>query len=230
MTMMPRKSRPTWRPPPRESVLARALTFAPLAWLKLQFLCHAGPTEVGGFGLSHPDDPLYVEDVLVVRQRCGFASVAFDDDAVADLCDDMADAGVSPPRYLRLWLHTHPGASVEPSGLDEATFARAFGGCDWAVMAILGRTGQMSARLRFNVGPGAAVELGTKVDWSAWPGVIDARPSLAERAEAWQREYETRVLPEAIVAPGEPSHRPDAPPLVDSLFHPLPWGGLHEGF
>jgi hypothetical protein len=26
------------------------LTFAPLAWLKLQYFCHAGATEVGGFG------------------------------------------------------------------------------------------------------------------------------------------------------------------------------------
>ena len=35
---------------PDEEVPVRPLVFAPLAWLKLQFLCHAGPTEVGGFG------------------------------------------------------------------------------------------------------------------------------------------------------------------------------------
>ena len=28
------------------------LTFAPLAWLKLQFFCHMGDTEIGGFGIS----------------------------------------------------------------------------------------------------------------------------------------------------------------------------------
>ena len=47
----------------------RPLVFSPLAWLKLQYLCHAGLTEVAGFGLSSQHDPLYLEDVLVVRQR-----------------------------------------------------------------------------------------------------------------------------------------------------------------
>src|SRR5207245_1970892 len=83
-------------PMPDERAGTRPLVFAPLAWLKLQLLCHAGPTEVAGFGLSHPADPLYLEDVLVVRQRATPATVAFDDAAVADLFDAMTDAGVPP--------------------------------------------------------------------------------------------------------------------------------------
>ena len=43
----------------------------------------------------------------------------------------MVDAGVPPGRFARVWLHTHPGASVEPSHVDEETFGRGFGGCDW---------------------------------------------------------------------------------------------------
>ena len=35
---------PSDRPP--------VLIFAPLAWLKLQFFCHAGDTEIGGFGVA----------------------------------------------------------------------------------------------------------------------------------------------------------------------------------
>lgn len=184
----------SWRPAPRrvDRRTPRSLVFSPLAWLKLQFLCHAGPTEVGGFGLSNPDDILRIEDILVVKQRCSFAFVAFDDAAIADLCDDMADAGVPAQRYLRLWIHTHPGVSVEPSSVDESTFARVFGDCDWAVMAILGRTGRMSARLQFNVGPRGSTELRTRVDWSTWPA--DAtQTSLAERLAAWQEEYASRV-------------------------------------
>ena len=207
-----------------ETARSRPLVFAPLAWLKLQFLCHAGETEVGGFGLSHADDLLYVEDVLVVRQRCGFASVAFDDAAVADLCDDMADVGIGLQQYLRLWIHTHPGASVEPSSTDEATFSRAFGSCDWAVMAILGRTGQMSARLKFNTGPGASIELATKVDWSAWPCVIDARPSLAEQVEEWQREYAACVIPEPIVRVAETPFGSGVDPFFDNLFSSISLG------
>lgn len=168
----------------------RALTFSALAWLKFQFLCHAGPTEVGGFALSHPDEPLFVEDVLVVQQNCTVVSVAFEDVAVADLFDEMADAGIPPNRFARIWLHTHPGASVDPSSVDETTFARVFGACDWSIMAILGRTGRMSARLQFTSGPGAAVALPTRVDWSEWP---DLAGSLAEHVEEWQLEYAAKI-------------------------------------
>src|SRR5207253_2923180 len=65
------------------------LVFQPKAWLKWQFFCHAGPTEVGMFGLSDENDPLLIEDLLVVRQRTTMVSVAFDDAAVANLFDEM---------------------------------------------------------------------------------------------------------------------------------------------
>jgi len=204
------------------------LVFSPLAWLKLQFLCHAGPTEVAGFGLAHPEDPLYLEDVLVIRQRCTLATVALDDAAVADLFDRMADAGIPPARFARIWLHTHPGASVVPSGTDEETFARVFGSCDWAIMAILGRTGRTSARLRFNAGPGAAVEIPTLVDWSDWPQVAGDR-DLPARIADWRREYDTLV--EEIVFAREPVRRS---PLDDFLrrshFPHLDPGDLHAAF
>jgi proteasome lid subunit RPN8/RPN11 len=173
-----------------------------MAWLKLQFLCHAGPTEVAAFGLAAPDDPLFLEDILVVRQNATPVTVAFDDEAVADLFDGMVDAGIEPGRFARVWLHTHPGASVEPSGTDEDTFHRVFGGCDWAVMGILGRTGNTFARLKFNAGPGGSVSLPVHVDWTDWPQVA---PWLAHRIEEWEREYTTLVncvpnwLPDEIV-------------------------------
>src|SRR5438477_93570 len=49
----PRRPRP--RPP--DDLAPRRLVLAPLAWLKWQYLCHAGPTEVAGFGLSAAADP-----------------------------------------------------------------------------------------------------------------------------------------------------------------------------
>ena len=200
----------------------RALTFSALAWLKFQFLCHAGPTEVGGFALSHADEPLFIEDVLIVRQRCTFVSVAFEDAAVADLFDEMADAGIPPNRFARIWLHTHPGASVEPSSVDETTFARVFGTCDWSVMAILGRTGRMSARLQFTTGPGAAITLPTRVDWSDWP---DLAGSLVERVEEWRQDYAAKILvhrpkDELLHTPSNGSHKH---PLDSLDFFPGDW-------
>src|SRR5207302_10392140 len=97
------------------------LFFAPLAWLKLMWFCHAGHTEVGGFGISAEHNPLYVEDFVSVRQRASTASVHFDDAAVADLFDALVDRGLGPDRFARIWIHTHPGLSPEPSETDETT-------------------------------------------------------------------------------------------------------------
>ncbi|MBX9583968.1 MAG: hypothetical protein K2X87_27020 [Gemmataceae bacterium] len=220
---------------PRDGAGPGRLVFAPLAWLKLQYLCHAGPTEVAGLGLSHPDDPLYLEDVLVVRQRATSVTVAFDDAAVADLFDDMADAGVPPARFARVWTHTHPGASVTPSFTDEVTFARVFGGCDWAVMAILGRTGRTSARLRFAAGPGAAIELRTAVDWAAWPAAAaDPGRSLADRLALWQEEYAALVevvplpAPDLALARGGSAGAAGPIPPGGDVTGISPWEGFHE--
>ena len=160
------------------------LTFEPRAWLKWLFLAHAGPTEIGAFGLSAEDDPLRVEDLIVVKQSASAVTVAFDDTAVAELFDAMADAGIPPKRFARIWLHTHPGASVTPSSVDEETFTRVFGHCDWAVMGILGKTGRVSARLRFGAGPGGALEIPFDVDWSLWPDYATSR-HLADDTDLW---------------------------------------------
>lgn len=148
--------------------------------------------------------------------------MSLDDGAVADLFDRMADAGIPPARFARIWLHTHPGVSVEPSGIDEETFHRVFGGCDWAVMAILGRTGKTSARLRFNTGPRAAVEIPTRVDWSDWPAF--AADGLDAHTADWEHEYETLV---DVAAPPAESARRD--PFAD-LFFTRPLGVPHASF
>ena len=196
----PVPSRPKPHPPPyRRKLMPRdpdcpRLIFTPQAWLKWQFLCHAGPTEIGAFGLSSRNDPLRVEDLLVVKQSTTAVSVAFDDAAVADLFDVMADAGIPPNRFARLWLHTHPGASVDPSGVDEETFRRVFGSCDWAVMGILGRTGRNYARLRFNTGPGGALEIPTSVDWASWPEFAISY-DLQESIDVWEEEFSRLIAP-----------------------------------
>jgi proteasome lid subunit RPN8/RPN11 len=191
---------------PRSHRQPRRLTFSPLAWLKLQFFCHAGPTEVGGFGVSRPDDLLYVEDFLTVRQDTSPVSVRFDDNAVAGLFDACVDRGLRPAEFSRIWLHTHPGRSARPSGTDEATFARCFGGCDWAVMFILGRTARTTARLAFHVGPGGSCRLGVRVDWSAWPALL-AQPGmdLASLQARWSEEFQSNVRPLPIAVNRAPA-------------------------
>jgi proteasome lid subunit RPN8/RPN11 len=164
------------------------LRFTPYAWAKLTCLRDLGPTEIGGFGISAAGDPLLVEDVKLVRQRCTATTVRLLDEAVADYFDDCVDRGLTPDRFARLWLHTHPGASPKPSGTDEATLQAAFGSTDWSVMFVVARQGATYARLRFGAGPGGEFELPVFVDWSA----------NFERANwaAWEAEYDACVEPE----------------------------------
>jgi hypothetical protein len=193
------------------------LRFSPRAWLKFQFLCHAGPTEVAAFGLSSDAHPLLVEDLLVVKQRATAATVAFDDAAVADLFDQMADRGVPPGRFGRVWLHIHPCSSVTPSRVDEATFDRVFGACDWAVMGILGRTGRTYARLRFSAGPGGAMVIPTAVEWADWPAYAQS-PQFNVDLDQWQAEYDRLVEPVIPQPEGDFIPQTIADPFADGPF------------
>jgi hypothetical protein len=195
---MPRKNR---RRPLTLRRTGPSLRFNPYAWAKLVYLRDRGETEIGGFGLSAPDDPLLVIDFLTVQQRCTWATVKFDDVAVADLFDDLVDQGLSPAQFGRIWLHTHPGDCPLPSMTDEATFARVFGRTDWSVMGIVAKNDATYARLSFHVGPGGALEIPLGVDFGQSFDASDAR--------AWDEAYaahisiETRVMASPLARPHE---------------------------
>jgi len=182
------------RPASDDRQPAPVLTFSAYAWLKLQFLCHVGDTEVGAFGIASRGDLLYVEDVVTVKQRCSSASVEFDDEAVADFFDDQVETGRPPEQFARLWLHTHPGNSPTPSGVDEDTFTRVFGRCDWAVMFILARGGQTYCRLRV----GASTASRGLALASPIPVEVDYRTLTVAGFDApiddWLKEHEANVI------------------------------------
>ena len=175
--------------PETRNLTLPALRFTPTAWAKLLFLRDRGDTEVGGFGITSRE-LLLVEDIQLVKQCCSWASVAFDDDSVADYFDQQVDAGRTPEQFARIWVHTHPGDCARPSMTDEATFDRVFGRASWAVMFVLACEGQSYARLRFNIGPGAALEIPVVIDYS--------RPFEACDFDAWEKEFLANVRAEAI--------------------------------
>ena len=148
---------------------------------KLLYLRDIGPTEVGGFGISNPDDLLLVEDIRLVEQVCSVVSVEFNDESVADFFDQQVDAGRQPEQFARIWIHAHPGASPSPSGTDEDTFDRCFGGVDWAVMHIIADEGNTYTRARFNVGPGTDKRLRSRTTFDYGFPAADH--------EAWFTEY-----------------------------------------
>ena len=120
-------------------------------------------------------------DVVLVPQQTTPTFVAFDDEGVADHFDGQVDGGRSPEEFARIWLHTHPGDSPQPSPTDEHTFARVFGSCDWSVMGILARDGATYARLRFSAGPGGSMRVPVEVDFGL--------PFAASDETAWLAEY-----------------------------------------
>ncbi|MHC4093221.1 MAG: hypothetical protein ACYSVY_23625 [Planctomycetota bacterium] len=202
-----------------------ALRFTPTAWLKLQCLCHAGETEIGGFGLVPDAAELLVTEFITVKQRCTAVSVQFDDQAVADYFDQMVDRGLKPEQFARCWLHTHPGDSAQPSGLDDETFERVFGRCDWAIMFVLARGGATYARLRFTAGPGGEILLPADVRWDL--------PLDEVNQEQWRAEHRANVVAESLLVDTrscERGHRLDvlSEPGVDHVADQA--GGGIAGF
>jgi len=163
------------------------LRFSPTAWAKLLYFRDRGGTEIGGFGITASKDLLRIEEFVTIRQKTSVATVSFDDDAVADFFEAQIDAGRRPEQFARVWCHTHPGDSPQPSMVDVETFERVFGRCEWAVMCVLARGGKSYARLRFNIGPGGETLIPVEVDWRQAFGPSDHK--------AWEEEYKANILP-----------------------------------
>lgn len=148
---------------------------------------------MGGFGVTPADDLLYVQEFVTVQQQVSCISVDLDDDAVADFFENQVDLGRRPEQFARLWVHTHPGDSPQPSGVDETTFERVFGECDWAVMFIIAQNSGTYARMSLNIGPGGQVLIPTEVDFS--------KPFQGCSHGQWDQEYDTNVCSELSVGP-----------------------------
>ncbi|WP_339612800.1 hypothetical protein [uncultured Rubinisphaera sp.] len=161
------------------------LRFSPYAWAKLLFLRDAGPTEVGGFGITEQDDLLCVNDMVIVEQHCTEITVEFADTSVADFFEDQVELGRRPEQFARIWIHTHPGDSPQPSPVDVKTFERVFGNCDWAVMFIIAQGGRAYADLYWRHGGPAHLRMQIELDFKY--------PFPAADRQAWSEEYDSCV-------------------------------------
>ena len=112
---------------------------------------------MGGFGITEPDDLLFVKDFVIVKQEVTSISVKFNDEAVGEFFDAQVDLGRSQSSSREFGYIRTLADSPEPSGTDEDTFARVFGACQWAAMVIVAQDDSTYARLSFNVGPGSQV-------------------------------------------------------------------------
>lgn len=172
------------------------LRLSPLAWCHWQFLAHAGETEAAAFGITSPDDPLKVERLWVPKQECTWAFCETAEGQFNEMVEWAFDAGVAPSRVGKIWFHTHPGTSPNPSGTDENTFEDDFGKCELSVMAILARGGDTYARVQFKAGPQFVIPV--EVEWDE----LDT-DELAAAMVGWKEEYAAKVTkaPERIYVP-----------------------------
>jgi len=201
------------------------LRFSPTAWAKLLFLRDLGPTEVGGFGITESEDLLFVNDFVLVEQRCTETFTSLDDVAVAEFFEQQVDLGRQPQEFGRIWIHTHPGSCPQPSPTDHRTFQRVFGGCDWAVMFILARGGETFADLHWRQGGPARIPLDVEIDFSV--------PFAESDHVAWSEEYATNVQPECWATashfgPGQPSPSASEPDADYADLFAEPWA--HDEF
>lgn len=171
------------------------LQLSPLAFLKWQFLCNCANVEVGAFGISKSAENqaglLYIEDMVVLDQECTSISTEFDEDAVLKYYDALDENDIDLRRGVRVWFHTHPEMSANPSSTDEDTFVKCFGNRDWAVMAILSKTNDMYARITLTAG---GIRLNQEMDIIVdWPKIGDALEKVIKSLEKWKTALSERV-------------------------------------
>lgn len=161
------------------------LVFSSHAWEKLTYMKKKATTEISGFGVTDPENPLYIEDFEIITQKCTAVSTEFDDKARMKFQEDMIEQGLMPVNFLRVWIHTHPGMGASPSSTDEETFYRVLGGCDWAVMFILGENNKYTCTLQYNKFPVGRFSIPMKVEDAV--------------VEEWDQELKEKVTKESHI-------------------------------
>lgn len=128
------------------------LRIADVAFLKLIHMRDHKPYEVAMFGITTPDDPLFVQDFALVKQKVHETSTDIDPDGLADHISKYYNQGIGPINCERVWCHTHPmtgSGSANPSGKDMSTWNHADNSQkNLFVMMILSKSGEITCRVR----------------------------------------------------------------------------------
>lgn len=121
-----------------EFVKGDKLVINALAWLKLCLIRNTKKGQETAFwGVTDPDNPMYVTDIECVKHYGRHSYVEFDDEALMDWTMQMAGQGIYADRCRRVWIHTHPGNSAAPSSVDWNTMNRLSAGAPYMIMLIV---------------------------------------------------------------------------------------------
>lgn len=110
------------------------------------------PDEVTMFGITKADDPLYVTEFALVKQKVNPASSDCDPEGMDDHICKYLSKGVLPLNSERIWFHSHPMTgenSANPSIKDMSTWNDNDNKHkNFMVMGILSKSGHMTCKLR----------------------------------------------------------------------------------
>lgn len=122
------------------------------AFCKFKYMRDHKEMEVAMYGITKPDDPLFVTDFALVKQKVNSVSADIDPEGLADHITKYLNLGINPINSERIWCHTHPmtgAGSANPSGKDMATWNHEDNSKkNFFVMMILSKSGEITCRLR----------------------------------------------------------------------------------
>jgi len=115
----------------------KILNIPPHVMTKLHTWRGWGPSEVTGFFVSSKENVLDIIDAELVRAACSSVSVDITSEELLEFYQRMAEKGIYPSQ-LRVWWHTHPKMTADPSHIDFDTFDELNQDRALGVMYILG--------------------------------------------------------------------------------------------
>lgn len=158
---------------------------SPYAYQKILFMRDIGDSEVSGFAVTDENEPDLITDFHLIKQECTVVTTEMDSEGLADYLEDMVENGFQPGNCMRVWIHTHPGSSPNPSGTDEDTFKELSSKFAYFVMLIIAEKGAKFGRLAFSQGCGGTASVEWDVDWSVAGEAVDF--------DEWTDEYNKLV-------------------------------------
>jgi hypothetical protein len=126
------------------------------AWMKIGCALRHVDTEIAWWGITHPDNPMYVQDIIIPHQCASSADVEFDQEQMAQHLFELMDLDIPPRLGAHIHGHSHPGNSAEPSGTDDDMFYKemAHDKYEWIVSLIVAQDLSHTCRGRIPLSTG----------------------------------------------------------------------------
>lgn len=160
------------------------LVFSPMMWLKIQFLIMRANFKVLAIGIASKEEPLYIEDMLLLAQYNRPERVKFKERDWEDYKNVTIKTGHSLDHCARIFILTHP-KSNEPDAVDLAEFRRLTADAPFAILCTIGK--DLVVHVHFEVKLAGAKFSTTLESKIATEVIIDPRSAIGSMD--WEGEF-----------------------------------------